>query len=120
VSRKEVRSATAPLVDVLVLCTALEVSPESAAAPSCAAASTRRSAATPPRSLSLLASPACARHVDAFSALNLGLELEIEFTGEVTAPRRRSPPAAAVGLRTPPPRRLLASRAIGSRSSVPD
>jgi hypothetical protein len=48
VSRKEVRSATTPLVDVLVLCTALEASPESAAAPSRAAASNRRFLAAPP------------------------------------------------------------------------
>jgi hypothetical protein len=80
----------------------------------------RRPAATPPWPFSLLASSAYARRVDAFSALNHVLELEIEFASEVTAPRRRSPPAAAVGLRSLPSRRSRAFCAVGSRSSVSD
>jgi hypothetical protein len=109
--------APASLVVVPVHPVALEPSPVFRC---CATASTRCSAATPPRPLSLLASPACARRVDAFSALNRGLELEIEFAGEVTTPRRRSPPVAAVGLRSPPSRRSRAFCAVGSRSSVSD
>jgi hypothetical protein len=102
-----------PLVGVPEHPVALEPSPE---LPRRAAASTRRFVATPPRPLALLASPACARRVDAFSVLNRGLELEIEFAGES---RRRPPLAAVVGLRSPP-RRLRAFCAVGSRPSVSD
>jgi hypothetical protein len=45
----------------------------------------------PPLPLPQLASPACACRVDAFSALNRGLELKIEFAGEVTARAAASP-----------------------------
>jgi hypothetical protein len=103
-----------PLVGVPEHPVAFEPSPK---LPRRAAASTHRSVATPPRPLALLASPACARRVDAFSVWNRGLELEIEFAGES---RRRPPPAAAVGLRSPPSRRLLAFCAVGSRSSISD
>jgi hypothetical protein len=89
-----------------VLRNALAPSPEF---PCRAAASTRRSAALPPLRLPLLASPACACRVDAFSAQNRGLELEIKFAGEVTARAAASPLAAG---------RTLASVATGSRSSA--
>jgi hypothetical protein len=107
-----VSEPSVPLVGVPEHPIALEPSPE---LPRRSAASIRRSVATPPRPLALLASPACARRVDAFSVCNRGLELEIEFAGES---RRRPPPAAAIGLRSPPSRRLLAFCAVGSRSSV--
>jgi hypothetical protein len=56
-----------------------------------AAASTGRSAATPSLPPPLAASSSRTLRLGASCALNRGLELEIEFAGEVTAPRRRKP-----------------------------
>jgi hypothetical protein len=97
-TRKEVRHPPASLV-VIPVHHAVQVSSSefpcrAAASTRRSAASTRRSAALPPLPLPLLASPACACRIGAFSALNRGLELEIEFTGEVTARAAASPLAA--------------------------
>jgi hypothetical protein len=125
-----------PLDDVHVLPVALAASPEL----SCrVAASSRRSAALPPLSPPLLASPPCALHVDASRASNHALEPEIEFAGEITAQRSCrplaagfAPPLAACKCFWPPdrdsthlvqpaaPLNLHASCAVGSRSDVSD
>jgi hypothetical protein len=93
---------------------ALEPSPEifsRAAAPSV------RLAATPPRPPPHLASRAHAPRIDATRASNRAPEPWIGVAGES---RHHSLPAAAVGLRSPPPRRLHVSLAAGSRSDAPD
>jgi hypothetical protein len=82
-----------------------------------AAASSRRSAAWPPLSPPLLASPARAPHVDAIRASNRVPEPEFVIAGEL---RRCSPPATTVSRRPPPLSRAHASSAAGSRSDAPD
>jgi hypothetical protein len=83
-----------------------------------AAASSRRSAALPPLSPPLPASPPRALCIGILRALTRAPEPEIEPAGE---PRHRSPSAAAVGLRAPPSpllSRLRTFSAIGSRSDA--
>jgi hypothetical protein len=91
--RLEVSNPPAPFVFVLGH---REILPEF---PSRAAASSGRSAASPPLSPPLVASLLCALRVDVPRALSRAPEPEIEFAGEL---RRRSPPPAAVGRRAPP------------------
>jgi hypothetical protein len=95
--RKEVSFTPVPLVVEFAHHSTRKSPPEF---PSRAAASSGRSAASPPQPPSQLASPAWALHVDASHALNHALEPEIEFAGEIAAQRRRSPLAAGFA---PPP-----------------
>jgi hypothetical protein len=112
--RKEVRSSPVPLDVKHVLRNALEPSPDlrrRSAAPSA------RSAASPPQRPPLLASLARAGRVDATRASNRAPEPWIGVAGES---RRLSPPAAAVGHRSPPSCRSRTFCAVGLRSSVLD
>jgi hypothetical protein len=65
----------------------------------------------------LAASPSRTLRLGASCTLNHALELEIEFAGEITAPRRRSPLAAGY---CPAAGCLHTSLAAGSRSDAPD
>jgi hypothetical protein len=100
--RLEVSNVPVPLVVEFVHCRNRETSPEFVTR---AATSTGRSAVSPPQPSSPSASPSCALHVDVSRASNPALEPWIGFAGES---RRRSPPVAAVGRRSPPPRRSRA------------
>jgi hypothetical protein len=83
-----VSGPSVPLVGVPVHPVALELPPE---LPRRAAASTRRSAATSARPLALLASPSCARRVEAFSVSIRGPEPWIRVPPvSFAALRRRS------------------------------
>jgi hypothetical protein len=104
--RKEVRSSTAPLVDVPVHHTARCSSPEfpcRAAEPSACAA------ASPPRPPPLGVSPSHAPHVDATHASNRAPEPKFEFAGEL---RRRSLSATAAR------RRSALTRVLGRRIEI--
>jgi hypothetical protein len=112
--RLEVSNPPAPFVVVLGHRSAREISPEF---PSRAAASSSRSAASPPLSPRLVALLLRALRVDVPRALNRAPEPEIEFASELCC---RSPPAAAVGRSAPPPRRLQSTVAVRSRSNTPN